>query len=41
MVEQFPSNLVAGVFKFSKAQFFELDEDERAAAAKPPKVSFS
>ena len=41
MVEQFPSNLIAGVFKFGKAQFFELDEDERAAASKPVKVSFN
>ena len=40
-VEQFPSNLIAGFFKFGKAQFFELDEDERAAASKPVKVSFS
>ncbi len=41
MIEQFPSNIVAGLFKFQKAQFFELDEDERAAASKPVKVSFS
>jgi LemA protein len=41
MVEQFPSNLIAGFFKFGKAQFFELDEDERAAASKPVKVSFN
>ena len=40
-VEQFPSNLIAGFFKFGKAQFFELDEDERAAASKPVKVSFN
>jgi len=40
MVEQFPSNLIAGFFKFAKAQFFELDEDERAAASKPVRVSF-
>ena len=39
-IDQFPSNLVAGWFKFQKAQFFELDEDERAAVSKPVKVSF-
>jgi LemA protein len=40
-VDQFPSNLVAGLFKFGKAEFFELEEDEREAASKPVKVSFS
>lgn len=40
MVEQFPSNIFAGVFKFQKAEYFELDEDERAAAGKPVKLSF-
>ena len=39
-VDQFPSNLVAGVFKFGKAQYFELDEDEKVAASKPVPVSF-
>jgi LemA protein len=39
LVEQFPSNFVAGQFGFSKAEFFELDEaDEEARQA--PKVEF-
>lgn len=39
MVEQFPSNLVAGQFGFSTAEFFELDEAD-AAARQAPKVEF-
>ena len=35
--EQFPTNVVAGMFSFSKAEFFELSE---AAAREPVKVSF-
>ncbi len=38
-VAQFPSNLVAGRFKFLKADFFELDESE-SAARQPVKVEF-
>ncbi len=40
MVEQFPSNLVAGQFGFSKREFFELDDEEAAAASRPVPVSF-
>jgi LemA protein len=36
LVESFPSNLVAGLFGFSKRDFFETDEASRAA----PEVSF-
>ena len=37
-VEMFPSNIIAGMFNFTKDQFFELkDEGEREA----PKVEFS
>lgn len=39
LVEQFPSNLVAGAFGFSKAEFFELGE-EGAAARAVPEVDF-
>lgn len=39
-IEQFPSNLVARQFGFVQAQFFELDEDEAAAAARPVRVDF-
>lgn len=37
MREVFPSNIVAGMFKFKEAQLFKLDEEEQANA---PKVSF-
>ncbi len=39
MTETFPSNLVAGQFKFEKSEFFELEEAE--VERKPTKVSFS
>jgi LemA protein len=37
-VEMFPSNLIAGMFKFTKAEFFELQAAEQREA---PKVSFA
>lgn len=37
--ETFPSNIVAGQFRFEKEEFFELEE--AAAERKPVKVSFS
>ena len=40
LVEQFPSNLVAGRFGFSQAEFFELDEAEADAVRVTPKVEF-
>ena len=39
-IEQFPSNLVAKVCRFVQAEFFELDEEEKAAASKPVQVKF-
>ena len=39
MTETFPSNIIAGQFRFEKSQFFELEE--AAAERKPVKVSFS
>ena len=36
-IEIFPSNLVANAFRFAKAEFFELDNVEEAAA---PRVQF-
>ena len=36
-IEQFPSNIVAGMFSFSKREFFELDIPE---AREAPKVEF-
>lgn len=40
MLEQFPANIVGGMFKFSPREFFELAEGE-GAAKDPVKVSFS
>lgn len=40
LTEQFPSNLIARLFSFTKAEFFELAEGEAAAASQPVKVSF-
>nr|WP_321464872.1 LemA family protein [uncultured Desulfobulbus sp.] len=37
MVDSFPSNLIAGRFGFSKAEFFELDDEGQRAV---PEVSF-
>ena len=39
MTETFPSNIVAGQFRFEKSEFFELEEAE--VERKPVKVSFS
>jgi LemA protein len=39
-VAQFPSNLVAGPFGFAAQPFFELDEAEAEAAARPVPVAF-
>ena len=39
-IEQFPSNLIAGMFGFKKREFFELGEAEQATAEKPVDVSF-
>ena len=36
-IEQFPSNMIAGMFKFLKKEFFELDLPE---ARQAPKVQF-
>ncbi len=37
-VEMFPSNIVAGMFNFARAEFFEIED---AAQREVPKVSFS
>lgn len=39
-IKTFPSNLVASMFKFKPAEFFELDADEAAKAEKPVEVKF-
>ena len=38
-VEQFPSNIIAGLFDFKQADFFKLDETDEAAR-QPVKVQF-
>lgn len=38
-LEQFPGNIVGGMFKFAKREFFELAESEQAAKD-PVKVNF-
>ncbi len=35
--EMFPSNIIAGMFNFEKAEFFEIEVEEQREA---PKVSF-
>lgn len=37
MIESFPSNIIAGMFRFSTKEFFDLDEE---AAKQPIKVTF-
>ncbi|HOO82394.1 MAG TPA: LemA family protein [Alphaproteobacteria bacterium] len=39
-VEQFPAVLFAGMFGFSKEEFFEVPEDARETLEKAPDVSF-
>jgi len=36
----FPNNIIAGMLNFKKAEFFELDEEEKAAVYKPVQVKF-
>jgi LemA protein len=40
-VQSFPSNIVANAFHFQAAQFFQIDEADRAVVGEPPKVDFS
>jgi len=37
-IDQFPSNIIAGIFHFTKQEFFQLEAD--SAAREPVKVSF-
>ena len=39
-IESVPSNVIASVHHFAKAEFFELDEAEKAAVQKAPEVKF-
>lgn len=40
VVQQFPMNIVAQIFKFSQMEFFQLDASETEAAKKAPQVKF-
>ena len=40
LTQTFPSNLIAGMFRFKKFAFFALDESEQAAASQPVQVQF-
>ncbi|MDR1207524.1 MAG: LemA family protein [Rickettsiales bacterium] len=40
VIDQFPSNVIANMFKVAKEKFFELDEEEKSAVKKAPKVEF-
>ncbi len=39
-LEVFPNNIVASLFNFKKAEFFELEEEEKEQANKAPEVKF-
>lgn len=39
-IEVFPGNIFASIFHFSKADFFELGEEEKTAAQNPVEVKF-
>lgn len=39
-VQEFPGNIVAGMFGFERAEFFELEEAEAEAVKVAPKVEF-
>ena len=39
-IESFPGNIIAGMFKFSKRDFFELNEKDKAVMEKPVEVNF-
>jgi LemA protein len=40
-IQAFPSNIIAGIFHFQPADFFHIDEAQRAVEAEPPRVDFS
>jgi LemA protein len=40
-VQSFPSNVIANLFHFQNADFFEIDAAQRAVVGEPPKVDFS
>ena len=40
-VQSFPSNIIANLFHFQNAEFFNIDPTQRATVGEPPKVDFS
>ena len=40
-IQAFPSNIIAGLFHFTPADFFHLDDAQRAVVGEAPKVDFS
>lgn len=39
-IESVPTNIIAGMFKFEKREFFELEKGEKEAAKKPVEAKF-
>jgi LemA protein len=39
-LQSFPANMIAGMFGFKQAEFFQLDAAEAAAVREVPKVKF-
>jgi len=39
-IQAFPSNVIAGLFNFQAAEFFHIDEAQRAVVSEPPRVDF-
>lgn len=39
-IQQFPSNIIAGMFKFTNREFFELEDSQAKAAENPVEVKF-
>ena len=40
-VQSFPSSIIANLFHFQNAEFFQIDAAQRAVVGEPPKVDFS
>ena len=40
-IQTFPSNIIANLFHFQNAEFFNIDPTQRATVGEPPKVDFS
>lgn len=39
-IESVPTNIIAGIFKFQKAEFFEIDSSEKEQAKNPTQIKF-